>query len=241
MAFQSIEPGRGLEAEWAARRAEARQGSADDRLGAVLWALRHGLTGQGVDLLHEAAHLVPDHAPTARLAALAGRLATSCPDPAIIPTITSGPPAFRVARSDHLLMLHQTRADEAEARLRVLEDVLRTYHLLMADLGLRLHLPRKRLVVVWFARQTDYRAFLQASNAGAFFDTEGYYHPTRHLMVFFDQRSTPRAEAFRASQRSSWARPPTSWCMRWCATVGWRRGTRRFRSGSMRGWRCSLR
>jgi hypothetical protein len=200
--FRTMDPAGGVQAEWARRLADSETGTAEDRHAGVIWALRHGLTREGVEALEHAAEADPSHGPTARLARVARGLEAPCPDPSEWPDIPASPPAFRSSRSDHLVMLHQATASEAEARLRVLEDVLATYYLLLADLDLRLNLPRQRLVVVWFAQRADYQAFLRREHAGAFLETEGYYHPTRHFMAFFDQRSTERAVRVRASLAS---------------------------------------
>jgi len=198
--FRRIVPGHDPVAEWAGRRAGAtRDGGSEARFAASWWALENGLTPEAVALLREGGPTT-DHAPTRRALATIEALAAPCPDPDLGPVIRPlRGQRFAEIRSDHVVLLHQGAEAEARERLGVLERVVQTFHLVLAAQGVDLQPPRHRLVSVWFAHRRDYVAFLRQAKAGAFAETQGYFHPTLRAVFAFDTRTgEPQASGRRA-------------------------------------------
>jgi hypothetical protein len=107
--------------------------------------------------------------------------------------------SMKVARGPQVLLLHQHSDEEAADRVEFAGRIVTAYHLLFAGSGVPLTMPRRRLVVAWFADREDYRAFLQANDAQAFIPTRGYYHPTWNSVVMYDARSDERDRSDRAA------------------------------------------
>ena len=185
--------------EWPARLTRARSGDASVRFEAAWWALDHGLTPEAEALLRESFAADPTHRPTARLVAALDRLAAPIADPDVDRLRGRLGVATEVERGPHVLLIHQHDQIEARARIDLIERVITTFYLGFAARGLDLPAPRSRLVAVWFARRSDYVAFLRASDAGAFLGTVGYYHPTEGAVLSYDYRSHPAQAASRAS------------------------------------------
>lgn len=198
-AFRTIVPGHRPEAEAAGRRAEAiRDGGDDRRFAAAWWALENGQTPEAIAMLRESE--ATTYPPTRLALAALGVLSAPCPDPDL--ESFRGPlrgERFATLRDDHVVLLYQGDEAEARERLGVLERVVRTFYIVFAAQGIDLPPPRRRLVSVWFARQSDYVAFLRRAEAGAFGETQGYYHPTLQAVFAFDTRTgEPQASARRA-------------------------------------------
>jgi hypothetical protein len=196
--FRRIVPGFWPPAEWEARRAGARAGTADERFAAAWWALVNGLTPEAEALLREAHAADPGHEPTTRLVAVLDRLGVPLPDPDLAPLDGLLPGESRVARGPHVLVLHQHDPAEADERVAVLEHVVTTFYLVLAAHGYDLPAPTRRLASAWFAHQEDYRAVLRAEEGSDFRTTSGYYHPTRNLVLAWDARDRADATARRA-------------------------------------------
>jgi hypothetical protein len=187
--------------EWPGRRLAAGAGGEADRFAAAWWALANGLTPQAETLLRAVHHADPDRPAPARMASTIDRLERAGSDPGLESIYRALGGSFAVARSAHVLLLHQHRADEAEERVEILERVVRSYYLLFAGGGLELPVPDHRLVLAWFAEQSDYLAFLHGEGADAFRTTLGYYHPTLGAVVTYDVRSTPAQRQAREAIR----------------------------------------
>lgn len=190
----SLEPSQ----EWPERATRAKKGTPSERLTTVLWAIENGLAREAVPLIVEPVTAQPD-ARWSRLKRVLESLQNECPDPGRNPGLAMRYGGFRIARSQHFLLLHQHGDDEATQRVAILEDVLLSYYLAFAAAGLELEPPASRQVVVWFARSSDYKAYLRSEGAEAFLGTEGYFHPTKHLVAFYDERSTERAIRLRTT------------------------------------------
>ena len=177
---------------WPAKVEKALAGGSDERYEAVVWGVERGLIGRAGELLEQAIELDSRHEPTRRLYGCWSSLKGILAAPSSMPALKGTSEPFRKSVSDHLILLHQHEEGEARERLESLEDVFKGYYLAMAAHELKVELPETKLVLVWFARQADYRAFLRAEGAQAFLSTEGYYHPTKHFVAFYDQRSGAR-------------------------------------------------
>lgn len=199
--FLAIVPGHRPAEEWAARReAASGRGTAEARFAAFWWALENGLTSEAVAYLGAIKSEGTNHDPTSRAASAAEALALPCPDPDLERVRARlSPIRFREVRSAHVVLLHQVGEAEAQERLDVIERVVRTFTLTFAARGADISSPRRRLISVYFAERRDYVRFLRASGAGAFDDTQGYYHPGLHAVFAFDARST---EEHRAGRRA---------------------------------------
>lgn len=187
--------------EWPAKLEKALKGGSDERYEAVVWGVERGLVGPAGELLERAHELDPGHELTRRLHDCWLSLKSKLPALSSVPTLKGTSEPFQASASDHLILLHQHELGEAQERLKALEDVFKGYYLAMAAHELRVELPGTKLVLVWFARQVEYRAFLRAEGAEAFLSTEGYYHPTKHFVAFYDQRSSVRNQRAMATIR----------------------------------------
>jgi len=188
--FREIVPGFWPEAEWEVRYQKAKRTGFTARYAAAWWAIENGLTREVIPELRALRQVDPQHAPTARMAAILDRLDRPCVDPDYGPFLRALDGAFTVARGPHVLLLHQHSDADAEERIATLERVLTGYHLLLAAQGIELKVPHQRLVSAWFATQKDYLAFLHAQGADPFATTRGYFHPTWNAVVAFDARGT---------------------------------------------------
>ncbi len=199
--FLAIVPGDSPEAEWPARReAASRDGGAPARFAASWWALENGLTPEAIAFLREGRSAVEAHEPTRRALAMIDALAPPCPDPDLDPLRQAlRPSRFREIRGDHVVLLHQAKEPEARDRLDFLERVVSTFYLTFASQGIAPRPPRRRLVSVWFAERVDQAAFLRRSDAAAFADAQGHYHPGFDAVFAFDARGS---EAHRSALRA---------------------------------------
>ena len=199
--FLAIVPGYRLEQEWAARRdAALKAGTVEAKFAAAWWALENGLTAEAIAALSELKPLASTHEPTSRATRALEALALPCPDSDLKSLRNRLQPlGFRELRSDHVVLLHQVGEAEAQERLGVLERVVQTFTLAFATQGIELPPPRTRLVSVYFAERRDYVQLLRLSDAQAFVDTQGYYHPTLGTVFAFDTRSS---EEQRTAQRA---------------------------------------
>jgi hypothetical protein len=195
--FRAIVPGHWPEDEWEPRRESALAGGAEARFAAAWWALENGLTPQAVAMVREAHDADPHHPPSARMVAALARLdePLSDPDPGPIRR------AMRVhadeTRGAHVLLLHQHDRADADERVDLLERVVTSYYLVFAAQGIELPAPRHRLATAWFARRSDYLAFLESEKATAFRATQGFYHPTLDAVFSYDARSSERQRTAR--------------------------------------------
>ena len=190
--FRKIVPGHWAEQQWPERRLAA--GAGGDRIGTP----RPGGAGEWPDA---ASRVTDPRSAPGGTGPARDRPAGSDPRPA--GASRDGPrpginlPAlggsFEVARSPHVLLLHQHRVAEAAERVELLERVVRSYYLLCAAGGFDLPGPEHRLVAAWFAEHRDYLAFLHSEGADAFRTTLGYYHPTLGAVVTYDVRTHPRS------------------------------------------------
>lgn len=178
---------------WTARQADADRDHPAERRQLVLWALGNGLTNEALELLDSTPPALRDTPELASLLNLRAALGPSWTDPRTPPRIGPESTTFQTARSDHILLLHQHDDTQARQLLTRLEQVVTTYFLIFAELGLNPKVPDERLVVVWFAKRTDYCEFLRRNGAASFTNTEGYYHPGKHLVAFYDERSSDRS------------------------------------------------
>lgn len=189
--FRAIVPGHDPASDWPAKLASARKGTPGDRFAAAWWALENGLTGEATRLLAGVLVEDPNHAQAASLVRALGRISPPLDDPEPAGLVGALGGTFREARSPHFLLLHQAGEAEATDRLGLLEQVYVTYYLTLAARGIELAPPRHRLATAVYARQADYLAFLDREHARAFGSTQGYYHPTRSVVVSFDPRDLP--------------------------------------------------
>ncbi len=190
--------------EWPGRRASAtRDGRIEAIFAAAWWALENGLTDEAVALLRSSRPLAAStrHAPSLKALAMLGNLEAPCPDRPDLDSIVARlrPERFAEARGDHVVLLYQGDEAEARRRLEVLERVVTTFALGFAAQGVDLSAPSQKLISVWFADRRDHAAFLQRSDAAAFGDTQGFYHPTLRVVFAHDTRSS---EAHRARRRA---------------------------------------
>ena len=199
--FLAIVPGHRAAEEWAGRRdASMSNRSVDARFAAAWWALENGLTDEAIDALRGLRPIAPAGSPARRALAAIDRLALPCPD--VDPGLDAirarlAPSRFREARSPHVVLLHQGGDAEAAERLGVIEQVIRTFHVAFAAQGVELRAPERRLVSVYFADRRDYVGLLRKSDAGAFDETQGYYHPVLKAVFAFDTRCGEEQKAGR--------------------------------------------
>lgn len=193
--FTRIVPGFNPSAEWAARQSAALAGGPADRRAAAWWALESGLVDEAVDMLRQAGTIDTNDPAAQRLSDLVERLQRPLPDPAPTDRPNTLGAAFREARGPHLLLWHQRTPDEADARLRALERIVSAYYLVFAFHGRELKLPSERLTSVYFDDREDYVRFLDSQSAGAFRNTQGYYHPILRLVVAYDASSVEARQA----------------------------------------------
>jgi hypothetical protein len=196
--IRKIVPGFWPEAEWATRRGQARAAGFQARYAAAWWAIENGLTTEVTAELRELHSLDPKHLPTARMAAVLDRLDLPCNDPEFARFQRALGIETRVARGQHVILLHQHSDADADERIALLERVITGYHLLFAGQGVELAMPLHRLVSAWFADQKDYLAFLRSEDATAFATTRGYFHPTWNAVVAYDARSSDSQRTARA-------------------------------------------
>jgi Protein of unknown function (DUF1570) len=189
--FRAIVPEAEPASEWPTRLSSARKGDATERLAAAWWALENGLTAEAVAALRDAHSADPNHEPTASLAKTLDAVSPPLEDPETHDLNDALRGTFQTARSPHFVLRHQLDPTEAQARLDLLEKVYTSYYLTLAAQGIRLSPPGRRLLAVVYRSKEDYIEFLRRENAGAFLSTQGYFHPTRNMMVAFDGRQRP--------------------------------------------------
>ena len=190
---RKVVPGYWPEQDWTRRSAAAQADGSVARFAAAWWALENGLTPQAESMLRLAHAADPGHPATARMIAVLDRLdrVGGVSDPDLEPILSALGTSFSIERGPHVLLLHQHPAAEAAARVELLERVAQSYFLLFAAHGLELPVPGRRFVMVWFADQRDYLAFLHAEGADTFRTTLGYYHPTLDAVLTYDARTSP--------------------------------------------------
>ena len=198
--FRQILPGGVPAEEWPSRLASARDGGSDRLLAAAWWALENGLTPEATETLRAIHASDPKHEPTATLARTLDAINPPLPDrdPS---HLTDFGPGFRTARSPHFLLHHRLDDAEAASRLDLLERVYTSYFLTLAGQGIVLGPPRHRLTAVVFATQSDYLAFLHREQTAAFATAQGFYHPSRDVVVSFDPRDLPSIRSRREALR----------------------------------------
>ena len=190
--FAEIKTGPDPAREWPSRRDEARrEGGADARMVAALWALDHGLVSEASAEVREVAAAHPDHPVASRMAVALKRLEAPSADPDLAAIVRSAPPGHRVRRGPHVLLVHQTSDAEAAERLGHLEAIVTAFYLRFASLGFDLAPPRTRLASIWFAKKGDYLDFLKADGADGFLTTRGYHVPSRGVVALYDSRDDP--------------------------------------------------
>ena len=197
--FRAVVPGHWPEDEWEPRRNSALAGGAEARFAAAWWALENGLTPQAVAMVREAHAADPRHAPSARMVAALERLAKPLPDPDLRPIRRAMGVNADESRSAHVVLLHQHGRADVDERINLLERVVTSYYLLLAAQGIELPAPRHRLATAWFARRSEYLAFLKSEKANAFRATQGYYHPTLDAVFSYDARDSDRQRTARAA------------------------------------------
>jgi hypothetical protein len=200
--IRTLVPGFWPAAEWETRRRKAQGEGFKARSQAVWWAIENGLTSEVISEVRALHRLDPKHAPTARMAAVIDRLDQPCSDPDFVPFQKVLAIETKLARSAHVLLLHQHSEADVQERLATLERVITGYYLLMSALGVDLTIPRQRFLSAWFASQKDYKAFLHSQGADAFATTRGYYHPTWNAVVAYDARSTEQQRSARETLTS---------------------------------------
>ena len=189
--FAAIVPGGLPDEEWARRAEEARRsGTVEARFAAAWWALENGLTDDALAALRDLGPAAPPGTAAARAVGAVDRLALPCPDPDLEPLRARlRPGRFREVRGPHAVLLHQGGEADALTRLDVIERVVKTFHVAFAAQGIELPPPGRRVASVYFAEHRDYVDFLRRSDAGAFAETQGYYHPVLQAVFAFDARS----------------------------------------------------
>jgi hypothetical protein len=177
--------------EWPSRLAAARKAGTSEQFAAAWWALENGLTPEATDLLRQTHSADPKFEVAARLVRCLDAITPPLDDPseADLPASLGG--SFQTSRSAHFLLYHQGNEAEIKVRLDLLERVYTTYYLSFAGQGLALPAPKRRLVGLIFASRNDYLEFLNKESATAFATTQGFYHPTRKLVVSFDPKEFP--------------------------------------------------
>jgi hypothetical protein len=200
--FRAIVPEDEPLSEWAVRLAKARQQGASEQLAVAWWALENGLTDEAVATLREAHAADPKHEPTATLVRALDAISPPLEDSENRDIDGALRGTFQIARSDHFLLRHQLVEAEARSRLNLLEKVYTSYYLTLAAQGIRLAPPARRLMAVVYKSKDDYIEFLRSEHAGAFATTQGYFHPTRNVMVAFDARQRPEQRSAAAAIES---------------------------------------
>jgi hypothetical protein len=188
--FVRIVAFRDPEAEWPSRHDAALKSGAEARLAAAWWALEHGLVEACESMVESASAVAPGDGRIARLARLVGDLRRPLPSPATDALRPTLPSPCKEAAGRHVLLLHQQDDETARARLILLDRIVAAYYLVFAFHGVDLPLPRQRLVSIHLHDHGSYERFLDSHNAGVFRSTQGYYHPTLHVVVTYDLRTT---------------------------------------------------
>ncbi len=173
---------------WSEKQTVATKGGAAECCTAALWALDHGLVVECEAMIREANRKDPKHQPSARMVAILDRLKTPIKDPTMAPLSRNLPADPRIARGEHVLLMHQHSDEEAAERVAILEIVISAYYLYFASIGIDLSPPTERLASMWFAKKADYLSFLKLEGATAFLTTRGFYQPTRRIVVAYDCR-----------------------------------------------------
>lgn len=195
--FKRIVPGfdEQAEARQAVQEALAGQKPIDARFEAAWRAIAAGLPDDAEPVLRAIVRESPNHQPEARMVAVLDRLKLALPDPEFASIEQAlGGGSWKVSRSGRLAVFHQ-QSGPLDARLETLERMLKTFYLTCAAWGFDARLPERRLVSVFFSTRDDYRAFLGKEIGKAFAATQGFYHPTRRLVVTFDTRDLPEFRA----------------------------------------------
>ena len=204
--FARIVPGHDPEREWPARRERALKGGASERLDAAWWALGSGLTDESTAMIRDARTAFPGDPQAARLGAILDRLDRPCPDGDVTTLLEAVGVTCLSVKSRHVGLFHQGDAQEAERRVRLLEQIVVAYHLWFGFQGIDLPPPVRKLVCVHFGDQPTYLRFLEAHHAGAFRETQGYYHPTFHVVFTYDARQSDRWAKLRSGFETQDAR-----------------------------------
>ncbi len=214
-AFRSIVAAQRVEDDWHERRTRAdRDCSVEARFAAAWWALEQGLTPEAIHSFRSAlaAPGAAEHAALVRVGRLLDQLDAPVADAELgrLQSLIGGL-GWAELRGRHMTLWHQGSTADATERLDVLDRVVMTFYVSLAAQGVELAVPRRRLVSVWFAQQTDYAEFLRRIGAAPFADTHGYYHPTHAAVFAFDSRTgadqiRPRQAIERQSRNSTLAK-----------------------------------
>jgi hypothetical protein len=112
------------------------------------------------------------------------------------------PPGATFARSAHFLVLHDTKPTKIKAgkkilpplidqRLEALEQVYNSYFAFFWSRGYELPLPKRRLYVVLFSQERDFRQAARAIGIESA-SAVGFYSLERDVSYFFEFRGTPQ-------------------------------------------------
>lgn len=201
--FLSIKPGHWPEDDWPSLRDRALSGDAQDRYRAAWWALECGLTPEAVAMLRSAYREDPSLEPVARLVSVLDQWEEPAPPADLSPlraVLPGGP--FSVVENGRIVLLHQHDDALAADRLDLLDRVATTFYLTFSAQGFRLRPPPEKLVIVWFAEETDYLDYIRKEAGESFLTTRGYYHPTRRVVFVTSPRGRADAPRWQAARHS---------------------------------------
>jgi hypothetical protein len=207
--FLKIAPGGCPEREWPTRRSEALKGDSALRFSAAWWALENGLVPEAVEMLRLSHARDSHHQPTRRLVKVLDDLQNPLDDPSTDRLHRALGVSCETLTGQHIVLLHQHPAADAQIRLDLLERIVIAYYLVLTAHGIDLEIPSQRLVCVYLKNQSDYLAFIRSQNAGAFQSTLGFFHPTYRAVIAYDVRSNRRTRSIKEPRDSNTLATPS--------------------------------
>jgi len=181
-----------------------RTGETDELMKAARYALRKGLLRQFYAAVDEVVKIDSQHQAASKIKALQRLFDEPLPvdksqEEKLRKLVRKG--GMKVRRSDHFLLFHdtsdiaprkgKTRADE---RLELLEAVYESFLLRFYSQGMELDIPKKRMMVVLFARQSDYLEFA-TSMSPELSSTAGFWSGEINVSFFYDHGSSKSVQA----------------------------------------------
>lgn len=174
---------------------------ADQVFKSGIWALKKGLLKQFDDAVDKTLKIDAEHGQAKKILEIQKAMDAELPDdPQVEQELKAMIPrsAFRITKSKHFILLHDTpekpaagqKKNLANKRLELLEQVYESFLLLFLAQDVEIDIPKTRMKVILFNEYQDYRDFSDALSP-SLASASGFWEPERNVSVFFAHGSTP--------------------------------------------------
>jgi hypothetical protein len=181
--------------------------TADARMKAADWALKHGMLPQFYEAVEKALDADPQHQRATLVKKLREKMSAPIADSSQqekeLRQLVNRP-EMKIKTSKHFMLLHDTpdrpapnrRVPRADERLQLLEQVYESFLLRFYAHGVELTIPTERMKVVLFNDQKDYLYFATRLSP-TLSSAAGFWDPNNNTSVFYDGGSTEGAKSMK--------------------------------------------